>query len=301
MKILGEFSKPGAVFAACGLGAADDHSRGSNAVKAIKILAAHYINLEVLDEAAAADGSRPLEQIADCSGIAWGGSGLQMRADLSSFKVLFTAGKGLTPAQQAWPPLTLEGYAQLETKRTQRAVLGCMKSICWTDHANWTKQQVSEEIDVKHLRCISEVVSDGSTFRSIAGRAAKLGDGFSRNPANRDELLQQRTKDLQGLIGQMRGFDLEEFLSDWEDSMYAVPWTMPDHSIPDRPSASTDAPQKANAGSQPQHLVMAMSEAGVSPLLKVIYVADYICLQPSGFLRQELFGLSSVDCYPAGG
>ena len=58
--------------------------------------------------------------------------------------------------------------------------------------------------------------------------------------------------------------------------MYAVPWTMPDHSIPDRPSASTDAPQKANAGSQPQHLVMAMSEAGVSPLLKVLYVADYM-------------------------
>ena len=31
------------------------------------------------------------------------------------------------------------------------------------------------------------------------------------------------------------------------------------------------------------------------------FMSPTICLQPSGFLRQELFGLSSVDCYPAGG
>ena len=132
------------------------------------------------------------------------------------FKVLMTACKGLTPAQQAWPPLTLEAYAQLETKRAQRRTLGEMRSICWTDHANVTKQQVLEDIDVKHLRWISELVADGSVIKSLAGRSAALGDGPSRNPSDRDALLEQRTKDLQGIIGQARGFDLDEFLSDWE-------------------------------------------------------------------------------------
>ena len=92
-----------------------------------------------------------------------------------------TAGKGLTPAQQAWPPLTLEAYAQLSIKRAQVATLGSMRSINWTDHANVTKQQVLENIDVKHLRWISEIISDGSVIQSLSGRSALLGDGYSRN------------------------------------------------------------------------------------------------------------------------
>ena len=59
-----------------------------------------------------------------------------MVEDLSYLKVLMTAGKGLTPAQQAWPPLTLEAYAQLDVKRHQRRIIGEMRSINWTDHAN---------------------------------------------------------------------------------------------------------------------------------------------------------------------
>ena len=153
VKTLGEFLKPGAVFPTSGLGIGD--SQGDLAVKAIKLMAKHHIELAVLDEAAAIKGSRPLEQIADSSGIAWGGTCLQMTEDLSRFKVLLTAGKGLTPAQQAWPPLTLEGYAQLETKRAQRRTLGYMRSIAWTDHANLTRQQQAEEIDIKHLRWVS--------------------------------------------------------------------------------------------------------------------------------------------------
>ena len=72
--------------------------------------------------------------------------------------MLMTAEKGLTPAQQAWAPLVLEAYAQLETKRAQRKMLGSMRSICWTDHANVTKQQEALTIDVKMLRCISEII-----------------------------------------------------------------------------------------------------------------------------------------------
>ena len=54
-------------------------------------------------------------------------------------------------------------------------------------------------------------IADGSEIRSLSGRSARLGDGTSRNPKNRDALLEQRTKDLQGIIGQVRGFDLDEF------------------------------------------------------------------------------------------
>ena len=66
----------------------------------------------------------------------------------------------------------------------------------------------------KHLRWLSELLADGSEVRSLAGRSARLGDGYSRNPEDRDQLLAQRTKDLEGLIGQLSGFSLEEFLSD---------------------------------------------------------------------------------------
>ncbi len=55
----------------------------------------------MLDEAAAAVGSCPLELLADCSGMAWGGSAYKMVTDLSHFKVLVTAAKGLKPVQQA--------------------------------------------------------------------------------------------------------------------------------------------------------------------------------------------------------
>ena len=75
-----------------------------------------------------------------------------------------------------------------------------MRSVCWTDHANWTKQQVGENIDVKHLRWVSEIIEDGSVIRSLSGRSAKLADGTSRNPIDRDELLEQRTKDLEASL-----------------------------------------------------------------------------------------------------
>ena len=85
-----------------------------------------------------------------------------MCADLTKANILLTAGKGLTPPQQSWHPLTLEGYAQLETKRAQKRVLGSLRSICWTDHANWTKQTVLVDIDVKHLRWVNWILADGS-------------------------------------------------------------------------------------------------------------------------------------------
>ena len=121
-----------------------------------------------------------------------------------------------------------------------------MRTLNWTDHANFTKQQTVEpaDIDVKMLRWISEIVADGSEIRSLAGRAARLGDGTSRNPKERDELIAQRSKDLKGLIGQVRGFDLDEFLSDWENPGQGIPWALGDSVLPER------EPKAKSTGSQ---------------------------------------------------
>ena len=112
--------KPGAVFPDHGLGAGD--TNGCKAVKCIKLLCKHAIQLSTMDEASAIDGSRPLEQVADACGIAWGSTNVQMVSDLTRFKVLLMTGGGLNPAQQAWPPLTLEGDAQLQGKRAQKCI-----------------------------------------------------------------------------------------------------------------------------------------------------------------------------------
>ena len=80
-----------------------------------------------------------------------------MVADLTHFKVLMTAGKGLTPAQQAWDPRTLELYAQLGIKRAAVTCLGQIRAILWTDHANVKRLQTADDIDVKHLRWVSEI------------------------------------------------------------------------------------------------------------------------------------------------
>ena len=92
-KVLGQWQKPGAVFPEGGLGSPS------------KKMMQQHICLAAFDEASAADGSCPLEQIADASGIAVGGSVVQMSRDLSKLKVLMTHSKSLTPAQQNWPPL----------------------------------------------------------------------------------------------------------------------------------------------------------------------------------------------------
>jgi len=277
-KILGEYQKPGAEFPPEGLG--PGKTRGCLAVNAIKKMACNTIELSVFDPVSALEGSCPLEQVADSSGIALGGTVLQMTRDLTKFKVLLTHSKGLTPAQQAWAPLTLEGYAQLEVKRASRKALGVIKCLCWTDHANWTRQVSAEDVEVKHLRWLAELLSDGSEIRSLSGRSAKLGDGFSRNPKDRDALIEQRTKDLRGLAGQVRGFSLEEYLSDWPDERgaYPEPWTIGEGALPDRVAACqscVSAEHDGRGAAAVAELSIMMQKSGISPRLKVMYVTDY--------------------------
>ena len=167
-KILGAYQKAGAEFPPEGLGSAN--SEGCKAVKCIKKMLCECIGLQVFDEASAADGSCPLEQIADASGIAVGGTVLQMSRDLSRMKVLMTHSKSLTPAQQSWPPLIQEAYAQLEVKRATRKMFGSIKTLCWTDHANLTRAQSSDiGADTKLVRWVSEILADGSEIRSLSG------------------------------------------------------------------------------------------------------------------------------------
>ena len=158
-----------------------------------------------------------------------------------------------------------------------------MRSLNWTDHANFTKQQQIElaEIDIKLLRWVSEIVADGSEIRSLAGRSARLGDGTSRNPKDREELMNQRTKDLEGLIGQVRGFSLDEFLSDWEPAGDALPWAVGDTGwVSDKPQQSEPGLISPAACAEPiqvrHRLSQMMAGAGVAQKLKVLYVPDYI-------------------------
>ena len=291
--------KPKAEFPPEGLGAGN--SEGCKAVKAIKLMCKNAIQLSTLDEASAIDGSRPLEQIADACGIAWGATHVQMTADLTGFKVLAMVGKGFTPPQQAWPAITLEGFAQLAGKRAQKKILGPMRSLCWTDHANMTKQQAIElvDIDIKLLRWISEIVSDGSEVRSLAGRAARLGDGTSRNPVDREALLEQRSKDIQGMIGQVRGFSLDAYLSDYEEPNTAVPWGVGDDawvsgkSLDAGPAGSFGTwldPSEARGPSSKIEQILAAE--GVQETLKVLYVPDYVPMEQrltlTGRLHTEL-------------
>ena len=126
-KILGAYQKPGAEFPEGGIGSAN--TEGCKAFRAIKKMICERIALAVFDEASAADGSCPLEQIADASGIAVGGTVLQMSRDMSSMQVLMTHSKSLTPAQQNWPPLIQEAFAQLEVKRATRKMFGTIKTL----------------------------------------------------------------------------------------------------------------------------------------------------------------------------
>jgi hypothetical protein len=141
----------------------------------------------------------------------------------------------------------------------------------WTDHANLTRQQTLDDIDVKMLRWISELISDGSEILSLSGRSAKLGDGFSRNPKGRDDLLAQRTKDLEGLIGQIRGFDLGQYSSEYPDpAPHAVPWTLGNDSLPDKVGLSGES-----VGSSIDRLHAVMAQVCSQPVAVFLYASGY--------------------------
>ena len=79
------------------------------------------------------------------------------------------------------------------------------------------------------------------------------------------------------MIGQVRGFDLDQFLSDWEEPGAALPWAVGD-------SAWVKDTDDKKQGSEPcvppaapaLDIPCAMQDAGISPILKVLFVPDYV-------------------------
>ncbi|CAJ1420832.1 unnamed protein product, partial [Effrenium voratum] len=132
-KVLNAYQKPGAEYPPGGLGSGS--SPGCLAFKAIKEMMTKHVGLSVLDEAAALSGASPLEQIADASGIAVGGTVVQMSRDLTKLKVLLTHSKSLTPSQQAWAPLVQEAFA-LEAAEDETGVeVGVLAALTDTDRS----------------------------------------------------------------------------------------------------------------------------------------------------------------------
>jgi len=159
-------------------------------IEAMKRMVAASIRLDVLDEVGMLSGLRPQEQIADSSIVGWGGTIYQMSEDRKKMNVLGHHSGGLTPSQGCWPVLTLEANAQWKVRRAGRQVNGPNPCLCWSDHANVVRLQTAVDLDPRHLRWISNLMSDGSVLLNLSGRSAKLGDGLSRNPIT-DQLRSQ--------------------------------------------------------------------------------------------------------------
>jgi hypothetical protein len=94
--------------------------------------------------------------------------------------------------------------------------------------------------------------------------------GSPGTPEDRDAVLAQRTKDLAGLMGQVRGFDLDAFLSNWEQTRYAEPWA-PCVRLTAEAGVRSGVPSTAPS----QALNALAQQAGMSRQLKVLYLMDY--------------------------
>ena len=104
------------------------------------------------------------------------------------------------------------------------------------------------------MRWVGEILLDGSEIRSLSGRSATLGDSFSRNPKDRDRLLEARTRDLQGMSGRVRGFDLDQYLGKGTEGTGPVPLLTESNSAEggaEGPSSRTRTLARAPARSKP--------------------------------------------------
>ncbi len=82
---------------------------------------------------------------------------------------------------------------------------------------------------------------------------------------------------MRGLIGQVRGFNLDEFLSDYEEPGAAIPWALGNDAWV--ASESDPLPSVPGPGSGPvagATLAASFAAARVKSRLKVLYATDYI-------------------------
>ena len=151
------------------------------------------------------------------------------------------------------------------------------------------------DIDVRVFRWVSEIVADGSEIRSLSGRNCRLADGTSRKPADRNEIIAQRTKDVEGIAGQVRIFNLDRFLSDCEHPDVAIPWAVGDDCVPPSNKEAKSSAQVSGcpvfsgaSAAAPLDLPLLMASAGVCPTLQVLYVPDYVVPNARVLATQQL-------------
>ena len=131
--------------------------RGLEAVERLKRLMRKATCLAVPDERAAANGSRPYEQLADCCKAGLGGAHLQMSADLRRWNPLAYHAESLSAAQTLWHPFRQEQHAQLKCRRKFRSLFGSIPVVMYTDHANIVRLQDKplDQIDPVSFRAVA--------------------------------------------------------------------------------------------------------------------------------------------------
>ena len=138
-------------------------SDGETAVRAIKQMAVSLITLQALDERAAVDGSRPLEQVADWNPLGWGGALHQRSSDGQRLSMLGAWSGACTPSQQAYHSTTGELFAQRQVRREGRRAVGRIGAVCWCDNKSGVLQSVGGHQD-RH-RCPQPPVACGHPER----------------------------------------------------------------------------------------------------------------------------------------
>ena len=130
----------------------------------------------------------------------------------------------LTVAQAQAHPRRIDVIAQRETRRACRKHIGRLPADCWTDHAHLITDLKSPEADASVIRWIADLESDGSRLRNLAGRAAHLGDGLSRQDEAHARFLRDASHSL-------RGASIDDFLDDMEDDG-PQPWGLGSQVLP---------------------------------------------------------------------
>ena len=113
------------------------------------------ILLKALDENAALDGPRPLEQIADWNPIGWCGVIYQMSVYRSRMHVLEQWPGACSASQQAYHNTAGELFVQRQTRREARRVVGRLPTLCWCDNKSGVGQSLKgalTDVDVRHQR-----------------------------------------------------------------------------------------------------------------------------------------------------
>ena len=136
------------------------------------------------------------------------------------------------------------------------------------------------DIDIKHLRWVSEIVADGSEKNPRWSRSETWRRYFSLLVILLIEKhCWSKGVGIAGLIGQVRGFNLDAFLSDYEQPGVAAPWAVGNDAwVSEKPGPAGGGTGLVPSGDRGSwNLVMAAE--GIEPTLKVLYVPDYMPME----------------------